>query len=54
LSLTVTDLPNAHAHNQPLVFKNFNSISRPLIDRLYLWKNRLDSIDYIDQLRGLK
>ena len=49
LSLTVTDLPNAHAHNQPQVFKIFNSISRLLIDRLDLWKNRLDSIDLIDQ-----
>jgi len=27
-------LPNAHAHNQPQVFKIFNSISRLLIDRL--------------------
>jgi len=41
----VTDLPNAHAHNQPQVFKIFNSISRLLIDRLDLRKNRLDSID---------
>ena len=65
----MTDLPNAHAHNQPQVFKIFNSISRLLIDRLDLWKNRLDSIDLsmifrstrlgrfsidsIDQLRGL-
>jgi len=48
-SLTVTDLPNAHAHNQPQVFfLIFNWISRLLIDRLDYWKNRLDSIDLID------
>jgi len=48
LSLIVTNLPNAYAHNQPQVFNFFNSISRLLIDRLDLCKNRLDSIDLID------